>query len=536
MSGNQNTKENKIFQSAMDGAFELCDEFVDSEEIKIIGNSFFDRSYFGTRILILAPHCGDEIAVAGNTILNFTAAKAEIFIAYSAEKNSSEENIAALKILNVPREKIIFLHKKNFDRDLKNLILELRANIIFCVDFDSDFEHRILSLTFEKIIGEILTERADYRPEVYKKFAFATALDSPPDFYAPNLFSTRRPKIGVTDNYDFEFIDRANYLWNSRVRFPVPEACRKTLLKNNPLASAISCYRSRINKSILRILNSDEIFFERRTDSVAYLAKISASSGEASKARDFKIIDTKDAKKIPAQVENNFWRPDFDDEKKILAFDWEEAVQVRRIVIHGNILDDAPAKINIRLETDNFRAAIDKRGISLDNVYEIKTSLPNCGCPLILDVEKIFVRRAEISVVECGKNFGIAEVEFFSNAEPLRKIQPFVKLTVGKDFFYRFDVPYEVEKISVGLYRFHVDEPVKICAESEGENILTEVFAEDEELVLNFGDAKEIILTAEVIGNPNIYDRAIIRRVNDLEQIRLKIWQWLDKLRTGRIR
>ena len=54
-------------------------------------------------------------------------------------------------------------------------------------------------------------------------------------------------------------------------------------------------------------------------------------------------------------------------------------------------------------------------------------------------------------------------------------------------------------------------------------------------MILNPGGATEIILTAEVIG-ADIYDRAIIRRVGDLAQIQLKVWQWLDKLRVHKIR
>ena len=95
-------------------------------------------------------------------------------------------------------------------------------------------------------------------------------------------------------------------------------------------------------------------------------------------------------------------------------------------------------------------------------------------------------------------------------------------------------MPYEVEKISVGLYRFHVDAPVKVTATVNDEKIFSEVMDGDE-LILNLGGATEIILTAEVIG-ADIYDRAIIRRVGDLAQIQLKVWQWLDKLRVHKLR
>lgn len=210
-----------------------------------------------------------------------------------------------------------------------------------------------------------------------------------------------------------------------------------------------------------------------------------------------------------------------------MQIEWADAAQVQQIKIYGNVFDDEPAKIKIRLELENH---IDKAGFSLDNVYATEKFLPNHGCPLILDVGKIFVRRADIELVEGGTDFGIAEIEIFANAEPLRKILPFIKLAVGKNFFYRYDVPYEIEKIPLNLYKFHVDEPVKITATSNDETILTDVFSGDNELILDLGGAQEIILTAEVIGNPNIYDKAIIRRVGDLTQIQLKVWQWLDKI------
>ena len=575
--------DKKVFELAeVCGLLELVREDAQAEEISTAGNSFFDKSYFGTRILVLAPHPDDEINIAGNMILTLAAAKAEIFVAYSTNGDfeqkaevRAQEAVDALKILGVSREKIIFLgygdgHKlsetptqspaghsetyaaenfvdyakkffgrhssytlQNFKRDLKKLLLELRANIIFCVDFDNHPDHRALSIAFDEVLGEILSESGNYRPEVYKKFAYATAFNAAPDFYAPNLLSTQKPKLGETNTYDFDFIDRANYVWASRVRFPVAEQCRQPILKGNPIAEAIFAHKSQRNEwNSLRILNSDEIFFERRTDSQIFSAKVTATSGDASKVRDFKIIDTADVEICPAQIKNNLWQPS--DKQKKIFFKWNEPIQVRRIVIYGNPLNDAPEKISLRLELANDFAVIDKAGISLDNVKNFNAELPSRGRPLVIDTEKIFVTRAEISAVDAGKNFGLAEVEFFANAEPLKKIPPFIKLTIDDNFFYQYAVPYEVEKISVGLYRFHVDEPVKVTATASEEEILSEVLT-DGELILNFGKATEIVLTAEVIGS-DIYDRAIIRRVGDFAQIQLKVWQWLDKLRVHKIR
>ena len=562
------------------GLLELVGTDAQAEEILTAGNSFFDRSYFGTRVLILAPHPDDEINIAGNMILTLAAAKAEIFVAYSTNGDfqnpaavRAQEAVDALKILGVPREKIIFLGygdtfngtgnphifsatepttspaghfetyaaesfvdyakktfgrhssytRENFKHDLKSLLLELRANVIFCVDFDAHADHRALSILFDEVLGEILAERSDYRPEVYKKLAYATAFTAAPDFYAPNLLSTCKPKLGVTDTYDFDIIDRANYVWENRVRFPVAEVCRQPLLKGNPVAEAVFAHKSQGNEwNALRILNSDEIFFERRTDSLTFAAKVTATSGDASKVRDFKLIDTDDVDISPAQIVGNLWRPASDDTQRKIFFAWDEPIQVRRAVIYGNPLDDTPQKISLRLD------CVDAK--SIRRVLE----LPSRGRPLVIDTEKIFVARAEISAVDAGKNFGLAEVEFFANAEPLRKIPPFIKLTIADNFFYSYAVPDEVDKISLGLYRFHVDEPVKISATSGDEELLSELMTDDE-IILNFGRATEIVVTAEVVGS-DIYDRAIIRRVGDFAQIQLKIWQWLDKLRVHKIR
>lgn len=578
--------DKKIFESETSGIFELVGAEVQAEEILTAGNSFFDKSYFGTRILILAPHPDDEINIAGNMILNLSAAKAEIFVAYSTNGDfdisaeiRAQEAVNSLKILGVPAEKIIFLGygdtfngkgnphifsaenpttspaghkktyapknfvdyskknfgkhsfytKKSFKRDLKSLILELRANIIFCVDFDSHADHRTLSVLFEEVLGEILSENNNYRPEVYKKFAYSTAFTAVPDFYATNLRATLKPKLGETDTYDFDFIDRANYIWKNRVRFPVAEACRQTILKDNPLAEAIFAHKSQKNEwNALRILNSDEVFFERRTDSQTFSAKVTATSGYISKVCDFKIIDTKNIDICPPKIENNLWRPSADDLQKKLFFEWDEPIQVQKIVIYGNLLDDFAENISLKL-------VFDKTNADFKNFEVFNIEIPARGCPFVLNTQKIYVKRAEITAVNPKNNFGLAEVEFFANVEPLRKIPPFIKITSKDNFIYKYAVPYEIDKISLGIYRFHVENPVKITATAHDEEILSEIL-EDGELILNFGKENEIVVTAEVLGDLTIYDRVIIRRIGDFAQIQLKIWQWLDKLRVHKIR
>ena len=154
--------DKKIFKSGFDGTLEICDNFTMAEDVLTCGNSFFDRSYFGTRILILPPLPGDEILIAGNTIFNLAQAKAEIFIAYSVKEKI---NAAALKILGVQSDKIIFFADK---AELKKILLELRANVIFCADFDEQPQFKNLSEILKRLWAKFCANKKIISPKFIK--------------------------------------------------------------------------------------------------------------------------------------------------------------------------------------------------------------------------------------------------------------------------------------------------------------------------------------------------------------------------------
>ena len=75
--------------------------------------------------------------------------------------------------------------------DIKALLLDLRPEVIFCIDYDSHHDHRALSLLFEESMGEILRQNNnDYNPLVFKGFAYSTAFLAEPDFSASSFFSS----------------------------------------------------------------------------------------------------------------------------------------------------------------------------------------------------------------------------------------------------------------------------------------------------------------------------------------------------------
>lgn len=561
-----------INKTTIDEVLDISDEevLVEDDESEV-NNSFFENRYHGVKVLILAPHSDDEINIAGNMIINLSKARAEIFVAYSTNSDfdidasiRAEEAVNSLSILGVKRDHIIFLgygdtyngkgnphifsalepmtspagkietypagdfndysftkrgrHSKytrqNYLQDLKDLILDLKADIIFCVDFDKHADHRMLSLMFEQVMYEILSRADnDYNPEIYKRFAYSTAFTAIRDFYNENLLETKRPVIGNIESYDFDIIDRANYAWNNRVRFPVSENCRETLLENNPIARAVFCHRSQHNnKNALGIINSDEVYFERRNDNLIFGAEVEASSGDVSKVRDFHFINTDDIDAAPPRFADYLWQPESSDKDKCLTVKWKQLQQIEQVKIYGSIDENS---------------GIDKLEIKFDNTYTTVIQLPIKGTPYELNfLDKIFACQVEFRIIEThGQNFGISEIEFFANRESLRVIKPFIKITADDNFIYEYFIPRKVSRIKIDIYRFHIDKPVEVTA------IGGSIERDENNKFILYPNNDNVTVRAEITDEPGIFDQIKIHRVSQFYFWQLKLKQLFERIR-----
>lgn len=148
--------------------------------------------------------------------------------------------------------------RNDYLRDLEALILYVHADIILAVDFDKHPDHRMLSLSFDRVMGKILSRPDnDYRPAVFKRFGYFTGFLCESNMFADNLLETKKPE-NMTDK---ELIDSSCYSWKGRMRFPVPAGCIRPLLEGNTIAKALSQHVSL--EAILwcpKIINSDEVF------------------------------------------------------------------------------------------------------------------------------------------------------------------------------------------------------------------------------------------------------------------------------------
>lgn len=359
------------------------------------GTGFSYQTFFGgDSLMIIIPHEDDEINIAGATIYGARQEGMHVICVFVTNGDFSylpsirfREAVNALNILGVPAQDVIFLgypdggvwaehsvfmHGKksavvvedrdetcgsetipefclmetgrhhqntweNLLNDLKMVIEKYKPAGIIATDLDSHPDHRMCSLAFEKVMGEILnTEGNEYHPVILKAFAYNTGFESTKDFYAENLLSTvfNRTKI---QNAAFE-TDNPIYEWEKRIRFPVPMQCRRSLLWKNLIFQALRCHISQ--RAFLRadrIINGDQIFWERRTDNLLYKGIVRVSSGESRYLHDFQITNMNDICSAKNMLfEDCVWIPDKNDHEKICQCTFVQPQHIESISLYGN--------------------------------------------------------------------------------------------------------------------------------------------------------------------------------------------------------
>lgn len=329
-------------------------------------NLSYKEIFKGNTIMVIVPHEDDEINIAGATIFGAKKAGMRVICAFLTNGDWDypasiriKEACAALKTLGVPETDIIFLgypdsgvkaersvymHGQKapvnvfgqmetygaagkqdyamysygyhspytwdcFLTDLKNVILEYRPNTILAIDFDFHPDHRMSSIAFEMVMGEILNRlKGSYQPLVLKAFAYATGFESVADFYHDNLYSTKVEHKAL--RYPEFGLDNPVYEWGKRVRLPVPKECRYPQLMGNILFSALKCHMSqKAMRRANQIINGDQVFWLRRTDNLAFLGDISVSSGNEKYLHDFQMMNTQDISVRKPAFENYLWMP-----------------------------------------------------------------------------------------------------------------------------------------------------------------------------------------------------------------------------------
>ena len=170
------------------------------------------------------------------------------------------------------------------------------------IDYDPHADHRMTSLLFEEAMGQLLNENPAYRPQVFKGLTYLTGWVGPRDFYTRPMTQTVSPDEPTWP------LGTPAYRWSERVRFPVPAGYASYTLRANRVYALHSLYPSQsATLFTASVANSDQVFFERATDSLLYGEQIEAASGDASVLTDFKLFDTTDVRET--RFDAGVWTP-----------------------------------------------------------------------------------------------------------------------------------------------------------------------------------------------------------------------------------
>lgn len=516
-------------------------------------------------VMVFIPHEDDEINVAGATIYGLRQEGFHVICVFATNGDRSylaetriREAAAALKMLGVPYEDIIILGypdggldasrspyaqgvghtitvdghdstygiadkddfpmaeygkhtpytRTGFLEDVENLIRTYHPANIIAVDFDSHPDHRACSIALETAIGHILNEKGNtYFPIVLKAYAYNTGFESVADFNSLHLYSTKFNRGRLADP-SFE-TDNPVYHWEERIRLPVPEPCRNQSLSRNLIYQALRCHVSqRAFLKANQIINSDQVYWLRRTDNLAFCGSMTASSGNADAVHDFKMIDVKNIADKKLEFDTCLWEPASSDREKSITIHFYKPQNISAIKLYGNV---------------NRESRILEGQLLFSNGYSVKTGpLERNGQATDIPIEpQSDTEWVTFQVLQAeGPHPGLTEWEIFDHPCPDMHI---CKILVNGEFAYHWDM-YPEEMARVGFYAYPEDMPV-VWKLNDVEMTIDEL----NEKILTGSGAFKIQVLAVQTGV--ILDEISIKEVSWYKQKRMSIQNIFNHIR-----
>ena len=354
-------------------------------------SSFKYRDFFnGDTVMVIVPHEDDEINVAGATIYGAIKEGLHVFLVYVTNGDFQykadiryKEVTRMASIMNLPMENIhflgfpdnsgkellatrdrVFINHAGFSEThgsygiidyptqymggplsytynnlvlaIKDIIGRFKPSTIIAIDEDVHVDHQLTSIAVEESICKVVKENSNYTPKVLKSFAYDTDFESINDYYAMHLQSTVQNRAWIVA--DFLSTNNPMLLWEDRIRIPVPPDCRSLSLVGNPMFRALGAHMSQSSyKHGPKLINGDQIFWQRRTDNLVLHATVTATSGNISKINDFLRYDSYDVTKKIANPEDYAWIPDDTDQESTVTIHFDEPTEIKYINWFENV-------------------------------------------------------------------------------------------------------------------------------------------------------------------------------------------------------
>lgn len=338
-------------------------------------------------ILIVVPHQDDEINIASIILKNYTHSN-KIYIVYTTngdylinQKIRYKEATKAMRVFGVNKENIIFLgysdqpydqnthlyntsgiwiskdHKKetcgtanvkewcmrkkqqhnaqtkeNLQRDLEEIIDEIKPETIIGIDLDFHPDHIMTSLLLEKALGNYLKKNTTYHPLLLKTFAYENC------YLGPNDYNTIHQKTMFFNYNNGTLLSNPYYTTENSIS--INDICYNPVLFRNTIYKAILKHKSQnLVQHATSIINPNCVYWIRNTNNLALQSSITSTSGNCRAVNDFILCDSNDI--LHGDVREikwntGYWLPDKQDIKKELHIELPQKSNVENIVLFFN--------------------------------------------------------------------------------------------------------------------------------------------------------------------------------------------------------
>lgn len=325
---------------------------------------------------------------------------------------------------------------ENYKRILKSIITNVLPDIIICIDCDIHSDHIALSLIFEEVLSALIREQ-DFTPIVLKAFAHDMSWMGVKDRSSINLKSCLPIERNPHHTYAVQF-QKSYYAWEDRVRFPVFSRYATSGIYGNLFRKTMLCYRSQYVKfHFNRLLNSDQLFWERKTDNLIYRSKINVSSGNLECFYTMKMFECENVMLTKDILEKStlFWKPEVEDERKKVEFTFKDVVKVGVINIYTGFDQNSTKEIKItfdeqlELTFNNLKSYGQRNEIKLKNPILCK----KIELQLFDDITKII--KFEVLPYEEEKLY-------------------FAKMMVDNNFIYKYYLGFFEKRPELQIYEY----------------------------------------------------------------------------------
>ena len=258
-------------------------------------------------------------------------------------------------------------------------------------------------------------------------------------------------------------------------------------------------------------MNSDIVFWQRRTDSIDYDAQLEVSSNSDIKDRlvDFKLFDISDINSLEPVLDTLAWTSSKNDTQPSIQLTWNNAQDIRQIVLYSAIDFDEPS-----IECSVY----------IDNQEVGRAIVPLKGQPLVITLDRTY--HADQMCIVFDGPIALAEIEVYETTLQANPIQSFIKIMKDDDFIYDYYMDDEKQYLHFSLYTYMADAN-DVTLSIDGESTIEQ---DGDGYMIRFSrSAREVIVRATLNGNEACYDQVVIKRVSKQALGIRKRLQQLDK-------